>query len=77
MTKKSLIGIVFAVVLATVQLNAQDLVHYKQIVKELSSSKYQEPTKQGNTLQKSLPKQALTRSSVSHSHWISTPSRER
>lgn len=32
---------VFAVILATLQLNAQDWVHYKQIVKELSSPKHQ------------------------------------
>ena len=28
---------------AAMQLNAQNMVHYKQIVKELSSSKYQGP----------------------------------
>ena len=27
--------------LAAVQMNAQDLVHYKKVVKELSSAKYQ------------------------------------
>lgn len=37
MTKRSFLGIVFA----ALPLNAQDLNHYKQIVKELSSSKYQ------------------------------------
>ena len=31
----------FLLVFATMQLNAQDMAHYKQIVKELSSSKYQ------------------------------------
>jgi len=41
MTKKVLIGIVFAVIFGTVQVNAQNLEHYKAIVKELSSSKYQ------------------------------------
>ena len=41
MTKRIIIGILFAVFFATIQLNAQDLVHYKQIVKELSSLKYQ------------------------------------
>jgi hypothetical protein len=41
MTKKAFIGILIAVAFASVQLNAQDLTHYKQIVKELSSSKYQ------------------------------------
>lgn len=41
MNKRTLIGILFAVVFATVQVNAQNLKHYKKIVKELSSSKYQ------------------------------------
>lgn len=41
MTKKVLIGIVFAVIFGTLQVNAQNLEHYKAIVKELSSSKYQ------------------------------------
>ena len=41
MTKKTIIGILIALTFATAQLNAQDLAHYKQIVKELSSSKYQ------------------------------------
>lgn len=41
MIKRTIIGILFAFFFAVVQLNAQDLVHYKQIVKELSSSKYQ------------------------------------
>ena len=31
----------FLLAFAAVQLNAQDMAHYKQIVKELSSSKYQ------------------------------------
>ena len=39
MTKRAFLGIVFAVALATVQLNAQDLVHYKQIVKALNRGK--------------------------------------
>ena len=33
--------LVFLLALAAIQLDAQDLTHYKQIVKELSSSKYQ------------------------------------
>ena len=33
--------LIFLLVFAAMQLNAQDLAHYKQIVKELSSSKYQ------------------------------------
>ena len=41
MTKRTFIGIFLAVVFAVAQVNAQDLEHYKQIVKELSSSKYQ------------------------------------
>ena len=41
MTKRTIIGIIIAVAFAVTQVNAQDLVHYKQIVKELSSSKYQ------------------------------------
>ena len=41
MKNRTIIGILFALVFATVQVNAQDLEHYKQIVKELSSSKYQ------------------------------------
>ena len=41
MTKRATIGILLAVTFAVAQVNAQDLVHYKQIVKELSSSKYQ------------------------------------
>ena len=41
MKKRTLFGILFAVAFAAVQVNAQDLDHYKQIVKELSSSKYQ------------------------------------
>ena len=41
MTKRATIGILLAVAFAVAQVNAQDLVHYKQIVKELSSSKYQ------------------------------------
>ena len=41
---KRLILIIVAMVtmsLATTQLSAQDLAHYKKIVKELSSAKYQ------------------------------------
>ena len=41
MNKKTFFGILLAVVFAAVQVNAQDLDHYKKIVKELSSSKYQ------------------------------------
>ncbi len=41
MTKRTFIGIFLAVVFAVAQVNAQGLEHYKQIVKELSSSKYQ------------------------------------
>ena len=42
MTKKTAIfGIVFAIAFAATQLNAQDMAHYKQIIKELSSAKYQ------------------------------------
>ena len=36
---KKLLLLILAVM--TVQLNAQDLAHYKKIVKELSSAKYQ------------------------------------
>mgnify|MGYP003455694052 FL=1 len=38
-TMKKLLLLILAVM--TVQLNAQDLAHYKKIVKELSSAKYQ------------------------------------
>ena len=41
MTKRSFWVILFAVFFAAAQVNAQDLKHYKKIVKELSSSKYQ------------------------------------
>ena len=41
MNKRTIIGILIAVAFATAQVYAQDLVHYKQVVKELSSSKYQ------------------------------------
>ena len=41
MTKRTFFGILIAVVFAAVQVNAQDLDYYKQIVKELSSSKDQ------------------------------------
>ena len=41
MTKRSFFGILIVVLFALAQVNAQDLEHYKQIVKELSSSKYQ------------------------------------
>ena len=41
MTKRTFFGILIVVLLVSAQLNAQDLAHYKQIVKELSSSKYQ------------------------------------
>lgn len=41
MKKRTCFGILLTIVLAAVQVNAQDLDHYKQIVKELSSSKYQ------------------------------------
>ena len=41
MTKRTFFGILIAVAFATAQVDAQDLTHYKQIVKELSSSKYQ------------------------------------
>ena len=33
--------LIILLALVTMQLNAQDLAHYKQVVKELSSSKYQ------------------------------------
>ena len=36
---KKILLLILAVM--TVQLNAQDLAHYKKIVKELSSAKYQ------------------------------------
>lgn len=36
---KKILLLILAVI--TVQLNAQDLAHYKKIVKELSSAKYQ------------------------------------
>lgn len=35
--------LVNALALVTMQLNAQDLAHYKRVVKELSSAKYQGP----------------------------------
>ena len=33
--------LMFLLVLVTMQVNAQDLAHYKRVVKELSSAKYQ------------------------------------
>ena len=33
--------LIIALALVTMQLNAQDLAHYKRVVKELSSAKYQ------------------------------------
>lgn len=67
--------------LATMSLNAQDMAHYKRIVKELSSSKYQGrgyarggANKAGRFLQKEFIKVGVDEVVCQPFNWTSTPS---